>query len=828
MRRRVLGVFSAVAMAVVAMPGPSVVHADPPTLVSQFRGLTPARLLDTRASGSTVDDLFEAGGARGAVSTLDLVVAGRGGVPANAGAVALNVTAIGPTARSFITVFPTGETRPNASNLNLDTGRTLPNMVIASVGTGGKVSIYNDAGSTHLAVDVLGWFPDDPDVYNGVAPARLLDTRASGSTVDDLFEAGGVRGAVSTLVLDVADRGGVPTDAGAVALNVTAINPTGGGFITVFPTGLSKPNASNLNLAPGRTLPNMVIVPLGDGGKVSLYNDSGTTHLAVDVLGWFPALPSSLGSVAPARLLDTRASGSTVDDLFEAGGVRGAATTLSLEVGGRGNVPLDAAAVVLNVTAIGPSGGGFITVFPTGQTRPNASNLNLAPGRTLPNMVIVPLGTDGEVSLYNDAGSTHLAVDVLGWFPDLSTPPTTTRASVSSSEVQATGESRFPSMSSDGNFVVFESAASDLVAGDTNGSRDVFVRDLTLGTTELVSKSTAGVIGNFNSGVPSISGDGRYVTFESGATNLVADDTNDFYDVFVHDRNTGVTSRVSVSSAAAQGNGASYASSISDDGRYVAFQSLATNLVAGDANGVLDVYVRDRTNATTTRVSTSTSGPDPNGDSTAPHISADGSTIVFQSVATTLVVFADANNAIDVFAYDMASGTITRINESAGANQLNNASYLPRVSGNGRYVSFTSAATNLVGGDTNGQPDVFVFDRQTSSTNRVSINSAGVQQDGSAYYSDISDDGRYVAFESYATNLGGGTGSASLFLHDRQTGSTIHVVTADDGTDGNGFTTYPGLSADGQLLVHMSDATNLVTGDTNGVRDVFVYDQGVG
>ena len=331
---------------------------------------------------------------------------------------ALNVTAVEPSASGFLTVWPTGAARPNASNLNFTPGETIPNMVIARVGTNGLVSIFNFQGSTHVVVDVLGWFPTGTG-YTSLVPTRLLDTRPGSSTGDGLFAGVGAVGPGQTLNLTVGGRGGVPASgAGAVALNVTAVAPSASGFLTVWPAGSSRPNASNLNFTPGQVIPNMVIAQVGANGVVSIYNSQGFTDVVVDVLGWFPT-DAGYTSLVPGRLLDTRAGAATVDGLFAGVGKVGPGQTLNLTVTGRGGVPASGVGTVaLNVTVTNPSAPSFLTVWPTGAARPNASNLNFTPGETIPNMVIVQVGTNGLVSIYNHAGATDVIVDVLGWFPD--------------------------------------------------------------------------------------------------------------------------------------------------------------------------------------------------------------------------------------------------------------------------------------------------------------------------------------------------------------------------------------------------------------------------
>ncbi|MEQ1872344.1 MAG: SpoIID/LytB domain-containing protein [Ilumatobacteraceae bacterium] len=376
--------------------------------VAPMLGVFPA----SDAAADTVDGQFDKTGALVGGVVLDLTVGGRGGVPTTGVAsVALNVTAINASANGFLTVWPAGQARPLSSNLNFIPGRVVPNMVVVPLGTGGKISLWSPV-NVDVVVDVLGWFPTGS--FNGLTPARLMDTRGSGVTVDGTFAGGPKLAAATTLSLTIAGRGGVPlTGVAAVALNVTAINPSANGFLTVWPAGQARPLSSNLNFSPGQTVPNMVIVPLGADG-ISLWSPVNV-DVVVDVLGWFPT--GSFNGLTPARLMDTRGSGVTVDGTFAGGPKLAAATTLSLTVAGRGGVPsTGVAAVALNVTAINPSANGFMTVWPAGQARPLSSNLNFSPGRVVPNMVIVPLGADGKISLWSPV-NLDVVVDVLGWFP---------------------------------------------------------------------------------------------------------------------------------------------------------------------------------------------------------------------------------------------------------------------------------------------------------------------------------------------------------------------------------------------------------------------------
>src|SRR6266516_619106 len=362
-------------------------------------------------------------------------------------------------------------------------------------------------------------------------------------------------------------------------------------------------------------------------------------------------------------------------------------------------------------------------------------------------------------------------------------PALTELVSVRSNGTQGDGISgrvSAPAVSTDGVVVAFDSEATNLVGGDTNGALDVFVRDRASGRTERVSVSSKGKQGDSGSAGPMLSGDGRFVTFSSGAANLVSGDTNGRSDIFVHDRLTGAIERVSVDSHGDPAQGFVAASpAISGDGRFVAFASSASNLVKRDTNGKTDVFVHDRVTGRTVRASV----------------------------------------------------------DSAGA-ESNDVSFRPDLNGDGRFVVFDSAASNLVPGDTNGVPDVFVHDLLTGATERVSVDSAGGEANGqsvgpgirggSAFGARISGDGRLVAFDSIATNLVAGDTNTcgpffndiagecpDVFVHDRLTGETVRVSVDSGGAQANDASTDPDISADGSTIGFFSAASNLVVGDTN-------------
>jgi Tol biopolymer transport system component len=413
----------------------------------------------------------------------------------------------------------------------------------------------------------------------------------------------------------------------------------------------------------------------------------------------------------------------------------------------------------------------------------------------------------------------------------------TTRVSVDSSGAESNGFSDTAAVSADARIVAFESYASDLVAGDTNGNYDIFVHDGSTGITERVSVDSSGVEGNDASYWPSIAPDGRFVAFFSDASDLVFSDLNGQTDVFVHDRSTGITERVSVDSTGAEGNGGSGsfdyfgAPAISADAQSVAFVSDASNLVGGDTNGVADIFVHDRVTGITERVSVDSSGVEGTDGSFAQAISLDGNVVAFWSFASNLVV-GDTNGQPDVFVHDRSTGVTERVSVDSTGVEGKDGSFFnagPSISADGQLVVFCSYASNLVSGDTNGTADVFVHDRSTGVTEGVSVTSAGAGGNGSSgiYGPSISADGQIVAFTSLASDLVGGDGNGSYdgFVHDRATGINERFSVDSSGAEANEASYFSSISSSGRFVGFGSFASNLVTGDTNGFDDVFVHDR---
>jgi Tol biopolymer transport system component len=401
----------------------------------------------------------------------------------------------------------------------------------------------------------------------------------------------------------------------------------------------------------------------------------------------------------------------------------------------------------------------------------------------------------------------------------------------------------FPALSADGQIVAYASAAPDLVTDDVNNLTDVFVSDRARRETTRVSLGRNGAQANGPSAIdspPALSADGRIVAFSSTATNLVAGDTNTADDVFVYDRVRKETARVSVGpdgGQATSGDGGvpahSYWPSLSADGRYVAFASDATNLVADDTNSATDVFVHDRQAKTTVRVSVGPGGAQTDQVSASPRINGDGSVVAFVSAAHNLAA-GDTNDVPDVFVRDLKAGTTVEV-KTGGGQPGNGASSSPALSADGRFVAFATEATNLVPGDTNDAADIVVFDRVSGGLERVSVGPGGALGDRAADTPSISADGRFVAFSSEATNLVSGDTNkrGDIFVRDRRIGTTTRVSVGPAPAGGgpaialeaNQSSARPSQSADGRFVAFQSGAGNLVPDDTNSAPDIFVHDR---
>lgn len=417
----------------------------------------------------------------------------------------------------------------------------------------------------------------------------------------------------------------------------------------------------------------------------------------------------------------------------------------------------------------------------------------------------------------------------LGLTPVYAQGGSTAIVSVASDGTPGNGRSRYPSLSADGRYVVFVSEASNLVDHDTNGLRDCFMRDRLTGETSRISVASDGTQGN--GAVTDhcfISPDGRYVAFSSFATNLVPEETYPWWgDTFVHDTQTGVTALVSRTYDGTPANWPSNPGQLSYDGRYISFWSVASNILPGDTVQLAHIYVYDQVANSITRVSKASDGTAANENSYGSCISGDGRYVAFYSLATNLVMD-DTNGLFDVFVHDRTSGVTTRIPGMSGAEPNGRSDVHGQcMSEDGRYIAFDSEATNLIANDTNGLRDTFVYDQQSGQIIRVSVASDGAQANGTRrlHTPTLSLDSRYISFESYATNLvSGDTNNRSdIFVHDRETHATTRISVASSGEQGNNDALYGVVAENGRFVAFESEADNLVPNDNNGVGDIFVY-----
>ncbi|MBP9208338.1 MAG: PD40 domain-containing protein [Kofleriaceae bacterium] len=432
-----------------------------------------------------------------------------------------------------------------------------------------------------------------------------------------------------------------------------------------------------------------------------------------------------------------------------------------------------------------------------------------------------------------DAGAADAAVDAAA-------PRRCGRVSVSTSGAQTSGASYFGTsdgvhryLATDAALIAFQSEGS-LASDDTDTLQDIYLRDPAAATTSRVSVASSGTPADSRSVGLAVSGDGRFVAFHSDASTLVPGDSNGVDDVFVHDRVLHVTERVSVSSDETQANCGSFRPSLSADGRFVAFDSCTTSWaeVAGKTLAVLDVFVRDRQTGTTVLVSTHPLG-DPaarwDHHSEDPVLSADGAVVAFASRSSTITDKGGPSTSSEIYAHVLATGANEWVSRHGPLLGQPPDSFHPSLSGDGRHVAYESDETTQVSGDTNMDRDIFVRDRQAGVTERINVSSTGAEAQelgtttgqGSRTAS-ISDDGRLVAFVSYATNLVGGDGNATrdVFVRDRALGVTTRV-TGDDGAEPDGASEGPSLSGDGQWIAFVSGATNLVVPDTNTITPDF-------
>ena len=387
----------------IGTPAPALSNqpANPPATGARITSMAPVRLLDTRAEGPDDGVVSRLGVAR----ALDIVVAGKVGVPATATGVIANVTAVEPCDNGFLTVYPAGSPPPLASSTNYRTSEVVAALVTVRLGTGGAISVYTHA-QTDVVVDVVGYFhATQGTLYNAVDPFRLVDTRPTGV-------AGG-----QELQVPVRGVGTIPAGTGVTGaiLNLTVTEPGAGGFLTVYPgpcNPANRPLSSNLNYVRGQTVANLVVAALGADGSVCVFSNV-SSQIVVDAAGWLSGTGTGMFGVTPQRLIDTRPGSPALHNVVK--GRLAPFVPFVVPAGTSSGIPADATAAVLEVVAIGPTAPGYLTAYPCGTTPPLASNVNYAAGEVRPNLVAVRIGTNDSVCLISQQ-AVDVVVDLGGWF----------------------------------------------------------------------------------------------------------------------------------------------------------------------------------------------------------------------------------------------------------------------------------------------------------------------------------------------------------------------------------------------------------------------------
>jgi len=399
------------------------------------------------------------------------------------------------------------------------------------------------------------------------------------------------------------------------------------------------------------------------------------------------------------------------------------------------------------------------------------------------------------------------------------------RIARSNQTVQGNAGSSNPSINATGSLVAFESNADNWVAADTNGVTDIFVKNLNTDKVVRISTDASGTQANGASFGPALSANGRYVVFSSAATNLVIGDNNDAVDVFRKDLQTGATIRVSTDSRGIQADGASDSATISANGRFVAFASDAGHLVADDTNAARDVFVKDLKTGKLACVSCNADGLLGNRHSLSPSINSSGRLVAFASLADNLVT-GDSNSASDIFVKNVATGALFRVTTNALGEEADGYSLAPAISGNGRYLVFYSTANNLIANGGNFRSDIYIKDLKTGALANLSTNAQGELADAFSFNPAISANGRYVAFYSYASNLAAGdsNSSADIFVKNLKSGAVTRLFDGSLSERVADKFTKPAVNGNGRFVAFESEVSTLVANDTNHAGDVFRFD----
>ena len=721
------------------------------------------------------------GGGAGYSTAPTVAFSGGGGSGA-----AATASLIGGVGSFSITAGGTGYVTPVVSISGTGTGATATATQLGGVINSVTLTSAGSGYTTAPTVTITD-APGNPGT--GATATAVLNAKVSGITVTSAgtgytseptvsFSGGGGAGATATAEVSRTVASITVTSAGSGYTSAPSVSINGGGGSGATATAsLSVSGATSVVRSPGfgySTAPAVAIAGGGSGGVHSISVGTLTTTGGISITGK-PDLritslsyPASVayrgGEVVPMSLTYTNklASNAVTNVPFVSRGFAYFRISVRLspnpQFGDADDFQLTYHDVASTVNA-----DGLSHVISWNQLMPGNFSGSYYVLAKIDALDVVDEAVEGDLlengnNIYFDTNATRIAL-----LP--TTFPTLTLASTTGA-VTANGYSDNPSLSADGRYTAFASDASNLVAGDGNGTRDIFIFDSQNNTVRRLNVSQQGAPANAPSNNPALSADGRFLAFSSEATNLILGDTNAFSDIFVVDTITGAIARQSVSTAGGQSNGSSFRPAMSGDGRYLVFESSATNLIAGTtASGISHIYVRDRTLGTTTLVSQASAGTAGNGASLQASISGDGRYVAFESDANNLVD-GDTNALRDIFLRDLTTGTTTRVSVGPGGvqsigNAAGGASRAPSITTDGRYIAFGSEATNLVVGDTNNVSDVFVYDRVSATTSRLSVASSGGQGiDPSiapfnigSFNPNISSTGRYVTFASITDNI---------------------------------------------------------------------------
>jgi Tol biopolymer transport system component len=807
---------------------------------------------------------------------LSFVVIGRSGTPVDGvSAVVLSVSVNSPASNGALVVYATGTKRPGVTSVSLAKAHASASDVVVVPGAAGKVSLYNGSSATQrVVVTARAYYAaaGTPKARNATAAFVRVAPRRLGSIAVK-------SGAASSLV--VLGKVGIPkAGVAGVVVSLSVSAPSVSGTVATYAYGTKPPKQRTLSLHAGRSVTAAVVVKPGAQGRIAVANRSGKpVRVFVDVVGYLltlhvPGVPmavtatprnaSALVSWGPPK-----SNGGTPVSSYRVVTVPGGAVTTvpgnvtSASVGGltngtgytftvvavnsRGAGPVSApTAPVTPVTVPSAPTGVTVVAGGVGQAKLNWTASSDSGGSPIRGYQVLPSPAGGVTVVAGNTATVAglssgqyytfavTAINAVGSSPSAASAAVVVSglslASVTSAGTQGDGVSTESDISADGRYVAFSSAADNLANGDGNSAEDVFVRDRLTRTTTLVSVDAAGTgSGNGGSVEPSISADGRYVAFTSAAHNLVSPATT-HADVFLRDVVLGTTTLVS-QVGGVEGNFGSSAPSISADGSKIAFRSSANNLVSTFTSGANAVYLYDTAARTIAPVSATPTGAQAGGDSDSPSISADGRHVAFVSTGTDVVTSPPASGIEEVYERDMVTGTTAMVSAVGTSAQGDGFSGDAALSADGKYVAFDSRATNLVVGDTNTLPDVFVADSAHATVTRVDVGPHNTQvpdPGGGSADPAISADGLTVVFDSQSAALVPGDAGTynQVFRVNVASLAVQEVSVSNDGAEGSGVSGTPRISADGQHVVFESAAGNLVTGDSNTAQDVVVADLG--